>query len=65
MLHVRGRGPILQVPELLLVQTVSKQWRMFTCGKCDTKQDLPFRWGYDRGATAMRVEGTGKSWPPL
>jgi hypothetical protein len=47
------------------VQTVSKQWRMFTCGKCDTKQDLPFRWGYDRASTAMRVEGTGKSWPPL
>ena len=31
-------------PNCSLVQTVSKQWRMFTCGKCDTKQDLPFRW---------------------
>jgi len=29
-----------------------------------TKQDLPFRWGYGRASTAMRVEGTGKSWPP-
>ena len=52
-------------PNCSLVQTVSKQWRMFTCGKCDTKQDLPFRWGYDRASTAVRVEGTGKSWPPL
>jgi hypothetical protein len=38
---------------------------MFTCGKCDTKQDLLFRWGYDRASTAMRVEVTGKSSPPL
>ena len=30
-----------------------------------TKQELPFRWGYDRMATAVRVEGTGKSWQPL
>jgi primosomal protein N' len=51
-------------PNCSLVQTVSKQWRMFTCGKCDTKQDLPFRWGYDRASTAMRVEGMGKSWAP-
>ena len=63
MLHLQRRGPVLQVRSL--VQTVSKQRRMFTCGECDTKQDLPFQWGYDRAATAMRVEETGKSWPPL
>lgn len=38
---------------------------MFTFGKCDTKQDLPFLWGYDRASTAVWVEGTEKSWPPL
>jgi hypothetical protein len=47
------------------VQTVSKKWRAFMCGRCERKLDLPLRWGYDRATTAIRVEGTGKSWPPL
>jgi hypothetical protein len=48
-----------------MVQTVSKKWRAFTCGRCERKVDLPHRWGYDVAATAARVEGTGKPWPPL
>ena len=47
------------------MQSVNKRWRAFTCGRCNAKVDLPYRWGYDRNATAMRSEATGKSWPPL
>lgn len=54
-----------QCPNCQAVQSVNKRWRAFTCGKCNTKVDLPYRWGYDRTATAIRVEVTGKSWPPL
>lgn len=49
----------------MLVQTVNKKWRSFTCGGCEQKIDLPYRWGYDPAATAMSVDGTGTSWSPL
>lgn len=40
-----------------MVQTVSKEWRSCTCGRCERKVELPHRWGYDVSATAVRVEG--------
>ena len=46
-----------------MVQTVSKEWRTFTCG-VRAKVELPDRWGYDVSATAVRVEGR-QAWPPL
>ena len=54
-----------QCPNCSAVQSVNKRWRAFVCGRCNTKVDLPYRWGYDRQSTAIRVEVTGKSWPPL
>ncbi len=48
-----------------MVQAVSKRWRAFTCTKCRTKIDLPYRWGYDPNAKASLVKGTGRSWPEL
>jgi hypothetical protein len=47
------------------VQAVSKRWRAFTCTRCRTKIDLPYRWGYDPNAKAYLVKGTGRSWPEL
>jgi hypothetical protein len=54
-----------QCPNCSAVQSVNKRWRAFICGRCNTKVDLPHRWVYDRATTAIRVEVTGKSWPPL
>lgn len=52
-------------PGCSMVQTVSKRWRAFSCFKCDTKVDLPYQWSYAAAGKAVRVEGTGKAWPPL
>ncbi len=60
-----GEIRFYECPECKLVQTVSKKWRSFRCGKCDTKLDLPHQFGYFNAAKAFRVRGTGKSWPPL
>jgi hypothetical protein len=52
-------------PNCSLVQTVSKRWSAFTCGKCERKVDLPFRWGYADAAKAMAARGTGHPYPKL
>jgi hypothetical protein len=52
-------------PHCSLAQTVSKRWSAFTCGKCDRKVDLPFRWGYADAAKAMAARGTGHPYPKL
>jgi len=52
-------------PECSTIQTVSKRWRAFICERCEAKVDLPHRWGYASSAKALRVQGTGKAWPPL
>lgn len=52
-------------PECSLVQTVSKRWAKFICSNCEAVLDLPRRWGYAAGATALFVKGTGTSWPKL
>lgn len=54
-----------ECPNCSLVQSVSKRWTAFTCGKCDRKVDLPFRWGYADAAKAMGARGTGHPYPKL
>jgi hypothetical protein len=52
-------------PECGFIQTVSKKWSAFTCGRCEATIELPRRWGYVPGAQAHRVQGAGQSWPKL
>ena len=60
-----GEIRFFQCPECETVQTVNKRWTAFTCGHCDRKVDLPFRWGYASAAKAVKVTGTGHPYPKL
>ncbi len=52
-------------PNCSLVQSVSKGWTAFICGKCDQKVKLPYRWGYAGAAKASGANGTGHPYPKL
>lgn len=54
-----------ECPNCALVQTVSKRWTAFTCGKCDRKVDLPFRWAYAGAAKAVGAHGMGHPYPKM
>ena len=60
-----GEIRFFQCPECRTVQTVNKRWHLFTCGHCDRKLELPYRWGYAQGATALKVTATGQPYPKL
>lgn len=60
-----GEIRIYSCPNCSFIQTISKRWRAFICGNCEATIDLPFQFTYSPEARASRVQGTGKSWPPL
>lgn len=60
-----GEIGFITCSECDFIQTVSKQWSAFICGRCDATIQLPRRWGYAPGAKAYRVQGAGQSWPKL
>lgn len=60
-----GEIRFFECPSCGLVQTVNKKWTAFICGTCEQTVDLPYRWGYAAGVTALRVRGTGESYPKL
>lgn len=56
----------VECPRCGFKQTVRKDWRVFTCGRCETKADLPTEIRYGPGGLkAYQVQGAGRSWPAV
>jgi hypothetical protein len=58
-----GEIRFFECPNCTTVQTVNKRWKAFTCGKCEQKVDLPYRWGYAEASKALRVRATAHPFP--